>query len=76
MADENPWKRRGEEWRRLTKALAVPSVFLGGPVGGAFLGYIASLWVGYREACLLAGILLGLAAAVWELVRTTRASAD
>lgn len=70
MADENRWKKRGSDLRRMESALAVPSVFLGGPLAGALLGWLASLLIGHRRGLLLAGILLGFGAAIYEIVRT------
>lgn len=72
MGEENPWHRRGREARRLNKALSVPAVFLGGPLAGAGLGWLAGRWLGSPDLWMLAGILLGFAAAIWELVRMLR----
>lgn len=76
MKDKDPWKKSGEALRGAGDALAVPSVFLGGPLAGAGLGYLVSLFVGHRETCMLVGVLVGFAAAIWEIVRFIRSQSD
>jgi F0F1-type ATP synthase assembly protein I len=68
----NPWKKRGEDMRRLSRGLAIPSLMLGGPVGGALIGYFVGGWVGSPQQGIVIGVLAGLFIAIFEVVRLLR----
>ncbi len=73
MAEEqNPWKRRGEDLRRMSRGIAIPSLMLGGPVGGALIGYFVGGWMGDSEKGIVFGVLGGIAIAAWEVTRIIR----
>jgi F0F1-type ATP synthase assembly protein I len=74
MAGEtpNPWRRRGEDLRRMSRGLAIPSLMLGGPLGGALIGYFAGGWWGDSGKGIVLGVLAGIAIAIWEVVRILR----
>ncbi len=72
MKNENPWKKRGESLRRQSLAMAIPTLFVGGPLGCGALGY----WIGskfdYPSSGFMVGLILGLVVAIRETVRILR----
>jgi F0F1-type ATP synthase assembly protein I len=68
----NPWKKRGEDLRRMSKGLAIPSLMLGGPLGGALIGYFVGVWLEAPQKGLAYGALAGIAFAIYEVVRVIR----
>lgn len=72
MAEQDPWKKRGEALRSGSRALAIPSLLLGGPLGCGLVGYLIGRYFEKPQEGLLIGGFLGLAAAIYEVVRILR----
>lgn len=67
--DRNRWKQRGEGFRRQAEALAIPTLFLGAPIGTGFFGWWLGGMAGYPKTGFLVGAALGMAAAIRESAR-------
>lgn len=67
--DRKSWKRRGSGVRRQMEALAIPSLFLGAPIGTGFVGWWLGTKAGFPKTGFLLGAALGLAAAIRETAR-------
>lgn len=72
MPDENPWKKRGKSLRQQSLALTIPSLWLGGPLGGGFVGWLIGNKIGYPDSGAIIGVLLGIVIAIRETVRVLR----
>ena len=77
MEPQHRWKKRGQSLRDTSKALAVPSLFLGGPLGVGAVGYfVGDWWFDRPVAGGLIGAFLGLIVAVWETIKIVRSLSD
>lgn len=72
MNDPSPWRARGEALRRQSLALAIPSLFVGSPLGVGALGYFLGRWIGFPKTGFGVGFVLGMVIAVRESVRILR----
>lgn len=69
MAGQDPWKQRGKALRNMSKGLAIPSLMLGGPLGGGIAGYIIGGLFERAQQGIVVGILAGIAIAGVQIVR-------
>ena len=76
MTDKDPWKRRGESLRNQSLAFAIPSLFIGGPLGVGAAGFLVGRYFGHEVAGALFGVALGFFVAVRETRRILRQLSD
>ncbi len=69
---DSRWKSRGQSLRRQSLALTIPTMYVGGPLGGGFVGWWLGAKAGYPSAGFSIGFVLGLAAAILETKRLLR----
>lgn len=67
LLDSRQSKRPSRELRQIGLLAAVPGLLLGGPLIGWLAGRLADRWFGTEPYLMVAGILLGLAAAGLEI---------
>lgn len=69
MAGQDPWRERGKALRASSKGLAIPSLMLGGPLGGGLAGYAVGSAFERPQQGIVVGILAGLLIAGIQIVR-------
>ena len=73
MADpDDRWKRRGETVRDMSQALAIPTMWVGGPIGVGAVGWLIGNWLGAPTPGAFIGVILGLVIAIRETKRITK----
>jgi len=66
----------GSSLRSASLALAIPTLLVAGPLVGLFLGLWVGRLLGHSRVGLVAGLLLGCAAAARETIRVIRRIQD
>lgn len=69
MAGQDPWRERGRALRATSKGLAIPSLMLGGPLGGGIAGWLVGGVLEQAQQGMVVGILGGLFIAIVQIVR-------
>lgn len=70
MSDyDSKWKKRGQETRKMSLALAIPSMWVGAPIGVGFLFYFLGGLIDQPRTGFVFGFVLGFVIAIRETKR-------
>jgi hypothetical protein len=72
LKERDDWKRRGGTIRQVSTALTVSGLIVGGPLGFGAVGYFLGGRFGHPYSATLAGVFLGFAFAVHQVLKIVR----
>lgn len=71
--EPSKWEKRGSTIRNMSLAMAIPSFFIGSPIGVGALGYFVAKWLGFSpQTGFLIGFFVGFGIALRETRRILR----